>query len=486
MFALGIRLLMDRIVAAQWNAREKGEWPPHPDRVFMALMAAHGETEKPADEAAALRWLEQLSRPALHVCRNHYRRDVVTTYVPVNDTSEPELKGKLLAPMGSLPIGRVRQPRQFPAIVPEDPTFFLIWSEHLRLDTHRAALERLCTKVTYLGHSSSPVLMWVEDNPPAPTLIPEDGEARERLRVFGPGRYEDLSRRHADGIRPQPSLWQGYSAPDPQPARGIARSAFDDNLIILRQTDGRRFSLESTQLLVHALRDTLMSRANLHPAPEWLGGHDSEGKQSRQDHLAIMPLGFVGREHADGHLLGLALAIPRAFSDATVAELARLLEAEPEYVYIRLVLGRSGSCTLELEDREDTARPFTLRPSTWTEPSKQWATVTPVVLDRFPRRELTAETIVAAACVRAGLPQPTEVRVGRAPLLAGVPHSSSFPPLPHREGRPPRQFMHARVTFPEAVRGPVMIGAGRYLGYGVCRPLDGSTRAHTGSREEEP
>ena len=44
MFALGIELLMRRAVIARWDKREEPEWPPHPDRAFMALVAAWGES----------------------------------------------------------------------------------------------------------------------------------------------------------------------------------------------------------------------------------------------------------------------------------------------------------------------------------------------------------------------------------------------------------------------------------------------------------
>ena len=36
--------------------------------------------------------------------------------------------------------------------------------------------------------------------------------------------------------------------------------------------------------------------------------------------------------------------------------------------------------------------------------------------------------------------------------------------------RSPRPLTHAEVEFPVPVRGPVLIGAGRYSGYGTCRP----------------
>jgi hypothetical protein len=35
-----------------------------------------------------------------------------------------------------------------------------------------------------------------------------------------------------------------------------------------------------------------------------------------------------------------------------------------------------------------------------------------------------------------------------------------------------RRHTHAILVFDEPVRGPVLIGAGRYRGYGFCRPLE--------------
>lgn len=35
-----------------------------------------------------------------------------------------------------------------------------------------------------------------------------------------------------------------------------------------------------------------------------------------------------------------------------------------------------------------------------------------------------------------------------------------------------RQLTHAVIRFPETVRGSVLLGAGRFVGLGLCRPLD--------------
>jgi CRISPR-associated protein Csb2 len=53
----------------------------------------------------------------------------------------------------------------------------------------------------------------------------------------------------------------------------------------------------------------------------------------------------------------------------------------------------------------------------------------------------------------------------------GVPPSHVFPRLVRKDGGERRQA-HAIVVFEEPVVGPVVIGAGRYRGYGVCRPVE--------------
>ena len=68
MIAIGIRYLNGWSMAAAADGSDKStaEWPPHPDRLFMALAAAHFETDRDPAERSALLWLEQQAAPALH------------------------------------------------------------------------------------------------------------------------------------------------------------------------------------------------------------------------------------------------------------------------------------------------------------------------------------------------------------------------------------------------------------------------------------
>jgi CRISPR-associated protein Csb2 len=390
--------------------------------------------------------------------------------------------------MGTMPLGRNRQPRAFPAVVPDEPTFHLIWDAVDVPAEVQPALEQLCRNVTYLGHSATPVRVWIDPNPGTPTLFPNPVRAAVRLRVPTKGRTEYLRDRHKAGLRPQPSLWEGYGPKVEDRDAGVwEQGPFDPGLFVFRQIGGRKFALESCGIVADAIRQELMRRHGADP-PEWVSGHAPDSSPSKQPRPAYVPLGFVDAEHADGHLLGVAVSIPRDF--AHTEELFRLLgrhdgnnpqaiEAGVPYLGVPVknphLQGEDGKdreiglLELELDERPEGRRQQSLKSFTWIGPARVWATVTPVMLPQFPRRDLTQEEVIAQACVDAGYPRPVAVRVSFAPLVRGVPHSRAFHVKP-RNGRPPRPLTHAEVEFPVPVRGPVLIGAGRYSGYGTCRP----------------
>lgn len=541
MFALGVEFLMRRAVMARIDNRDEPEWPPHPDRVFMSLVAAWGEAGEDPDQRTVLEWLENIpDPPSLSVTLEASKRTPFTSYVPVNDNEKPlekdpqTKKETLFAVMGSFPIGRNRQGRQFPTVVPTSETFFLRWEIEVP-SGFRPILDRICSLVTYLGHSASPVRMWIADKVPDATLVPNDTEPAMKLRIFGRHRLQYLENRFNRGaiethdnaqerlnelreqwkvargkakselkerlreeervlndqfpngppqtLRPQPSLWQGYAPPRKEPDAEVVEGPYDAGLFVLRELSGNRhYALESCGMIADAIRKELMNRSGSSP-PEWLSGHAIDGSPSKQSRPAYMPLGYVGYEHADGHLLGVAIAVPRDFEHTE--ELFRLLgehngknshQIEKGVPYLSVAVRNPhlenreiGRLELELDDRPEGRRQTTLKSFSWTTPSCVWTTVTPVMLPQFPRRGLSTEEVVSKACVDAGYPEPVAVRVSFAPLLRGVPHSRAFHVKP-RQGRPPRPLTHATVVFPVSVRGPVLIGAGRYAGYGVCRP----------------
>jgi CRISPR-associated protein Csb2 len=78
--------------------------------------------------------------------------------------------------------------------------------------------------------------------------------------------------------------------------------------------------------------------------------------------------------------------------------------------------------------------------------------------------------MIRQCCVRIGLPAPREVIVTPVTSHRGVPPARAFPFLRRKDGAP-RRHTHAILVFDEPVCGPIILGAGRYRGYGACRPV---------------
>src|SRR5579871_1572811 len=131
MFALEVEYLAGRSVATARHDRELAEWPPHPGRLFCALVAACHESDLTADEREAGRnalcWLEQQDSPAISVSEAS-ARDIISVFVPVNDVKSPDLKpdrvpsaGQIVSALEVLPERRPKQPRFFPSVTPARP-----------------------------------------------------------------------------------------------------------------------------------------------------------------------------------------------------------------------------------------------------------------------------------------------------------------------------------------------------------------------------
>ena len=479
MIAIGIRLLTGWSMATDSADRNRPEWPLHPDRIFMALAAAFFETDGDNAEQEALHWLERQGAPEMWASEATHRT-ATTTYVPVNDSaplsrrmSGTPSRQQVQAGLQLFPENRLRQARQFPVAIPRDPNVYLVWPADPAPEV-REGLRSLCGKVIRVGHSASMVQAWVEEAPPPPNLIPTEGLAQRPLRVPGPGRLEHLAAQYRSNRRPERSRWVSYAPAQPEHRPEIPDGVFDGRLLVLGRVSGSRLGLESTQILVDKLRSAVV-RHCLQPVPEWVSGHTPEGRPSQEPHLALLPLPFVDDEHADGHLLGVALAIPKRIEPAEVGRCLNPVlgfSEEGSLRQVHLYDGPHLDWLLEMERRDSP--PATLRSRAWTRPARRWATVTPIVFDRHPKgreREAQAEAMVAGACERIGLPRPLDVILSAVSLHRGVPHSRSFPPIRRKSDNGRLQHQHAVITFGEPVGGPVVLGAGRYRGYGLCRPV---------------
>lgn len=561
MLALGIRYLRG-IVVGSHGKHDRVEWPPHPARVFMAMVAAHYETGSDEQERAALLWLEALPEsPDIHASEAD-PRGVVTQYVPVNDDSsqfsrDPNTKkAKFFQEIPLTSFRRNRQERVFACASLASDSVFMHWPNAEPTRDMRKALGALCGKVTRIGHSTSLVQVWLADSIPSDLQrwIVNERRATHLLRVAKSGtlveeldrafngkatsRYCELkvveaelasaaeasAKAHAGakaaGVtakakkeaklaadaaknaakaaeeariaefpagepprhRPQISTYAGYAkANEISDAARAAGTVFSPHLVVftLERKDGpfRQLDLACTLALTDRWREALASHANDLDSEtrSLLTGHASDGAPLKNAHVAFLPLAFVSHQHADGRLPGIALALPE---NTSVEMRAAVLRTAARVCKEGLKLGRLGAWKL---DASMMARPLeTLRAATWTahpEGSIQWSTVTPIAYDQHPKSKKKAEylaevaAMIAGGCERIGLPRPREVIVTPVSTHLGSPPAHAFPRLRRKDGSE-RRHTHAILLFEEPVCGPVVVGAGRYRGYGLCRPME--------------
>jgi CRISPR-associated protein Csb2 len=243
---------------------------------------------------------------------------------------------------------------------------------------------------------------------------------------------------------------------------------FGDGWIILRAVHGsthRPLPIKLVSVMTRALREAVLAALGDSSSPQ-ISGHEADGSPTQSPHIGFVALPDVGHMHAHAGVLGLAI-VPSVNLNA--GDAARLNSAVRS---INRLYWKGGEINVEpLSDRHERV---TLRSSTWCRPSRSWATVTPFVFDRFPksgRWSPEAEAQVMQACEYAGLPKPCRVALVQVSPVLGVPTVNQFPLWMRKAGSSARLQSHVVVEFDERVSGPVMIGAGRFFGYGLCRPV---------------
>jgi len=574
MFAIAVELLCGRYTAMQFNDRDRPEWPPHPARLFSAMMAAWADADEPDPaERSALRWLEEQDPPLIR-CGEAYRRSVVTHFVPVNDptalsrdvsrsyvlladaraavheaeqsgderairrartslaraeakaradgTRAGTATGRETPSVGDrarevLPEFRGKQGRTYPTVVPDETTVWFLWpdtepGEQLRI------LDGLLGRVARIGHSSTLVACRCADGALSPTWVPGRGRGGTRLRVPRAGLVDRLERayasHHGEEPRTLPAGMSDYHPPGvPQQAPRVPFLGGDWYLLGISRRQ-RPPSATQSLTIARAARNSLLVHCD-QPVPEILSGHQrSAGTNGptpplERPHLAVAPLLNAGSRYGDGAVFGIALILPAACSDDDRGVVERAIRSWWAAGFELLLPARSGGQPVRLEledlgiDRADGERGWldpavsgrrkTTRRDYWCRAARRWLTVTPIALDRFPgnlrsreprareRAEQEAVASIARACVFAGLadlPEAVRVAIRLDAPLTGIPASPGgrrragvlqFPGYQTGTGTP-RACVHAEIEFAEPVEGPVLVGAGRYLGYGLCLP----------------
>jgi CRISPR-associated protein Csb2 len=118
MFAIRVTFLMGRVYSAVFDdgdSKVEPEWPPHPSRLFSALVSAWGDGGGEEELKPALEWIENQEAPTIHA-GDCTPRKLVQAFVPVNDTV-------------SMPEERARKPRTFPSATLTQPDVYFVWKD---------------------------------------------------------------------------------------------------------------------------------------------------------------------------------------------------------------------------------------------------------------------------------------------------------------------------------------------------------------------
>lgn len=510
-----------RYVAASWDDKEKAEWPPHPARLCLALIdTLHRTGNRPSDRAA-LQWLCKQNAPSSITlpCESFVSiRKMDGFFVPQNPSAAKNIK-------------HTRKARSFPSVFldPDQPTVFFHWEKADLPDEHRTPLAVLLSGIPRFGHSSSLVIASLAETTPSHS---EDWRIIQAisseqpvtpdvaLRVPWPGllesaedafdeknRTEEMAAlikknttARKDGSLPKPAAsprgrhdprhqWQGYAV---QSLTDIPGTPWSPEILILFMT-GDRLGLQSTLQLTEVFHKTILDHWHRHPEfdqiPAWISGH-TEGSYGEKTaatktcHLASFPLPFVDHVHADGHLLGLAIALPKPETigitrGEVIGTWRKALQAMATENGTIALTPPDKSWQIELTPETSPKPRQALSSSRWTHSSTTWTTVTPIILDRHPKPHFkkdpvawqeSCRKIIQQACENLGLPTPNHIAPSPYSPLKGVPPAPAMPTPKRREGRPARFHVHATITFPEKITGPLLIGAGRFRGYGLCLP----------------
>ena len=500
------------------DGRYHGErdWPPSPARLFQALVAGVG-LGGPLGNAdrKALEWIEKQDPPLIAAPTGWRPRRGVLFYMPNNDSDR--IGGDPLR-MAKIRTGKkVFRPRFFDAAVP----FVYVWplADAGGDDQNARAICSLAERLYQLGRGIDMAWAWGEilDNREIEELLskhpgrvfrPLPGSGTTVLTCPCPGSLESIERRHrAFGERfryEQHGRSQKAIFRQPPQARFRAvsyESPFSCHLYELRDPaiEGRlaRWPLARASALVTCLRDGARERlirvlsGQRATIERVLVGRKPDGTNDgpTEDRVRIVPLPSIGHVHADREIRRVLVDVPPTCP-------LRPDDVRWAFSGLDLVDSETGEVRAVCTPVDDSGflRHYGLDGDAR---HHVWRTVTPIAVpeatprrrtdrgrqDQEPKtgRERAQEQarVASAVCqalrharVRASV---RTVRVQREPFESNGARVEAFA---GKTRFAKERLWHVELRLQAPVRGPLVIGDGRFLGLGVMAPLTMTTGIH--------
>jgi len=483
-----------------------------PYRLFAALVDAHksGDTDDRdiAAERAALLWLEGCEPPSFRVGNVHFPPKGGVRFAAATMVGRDKME--------YLPDFRLKHVAEWPECFPEGPTY-VVYEEDAGV--HRRALEALCRRVVWLGRSESLVEVCVVDAWPVPDLAPGGAHV---VRLPYKGLLSDLELAWEREIRHNSWRTVGYGAPaSAVDGEDVVKQSALGIMEVYRLSSDRVVLASTWDSLLRSLRGEFLRRVaagigqdGSTPLPSVLSGHEPDGSPALSPHISFLPLIEAGHAYASGRVVGVAVALPVGVGhgDPAYRLMIDALDAMERFAWTDI------RCEVGLKRLPPNMRPpgasLDFRRLRGYGGAKEWATVLPMVFDGFPKKRATPEgvlkqwkTLVRKALERGGLKAEIEMEVGDAaqemalsaldggpplrvsidivncsPLHGAVDARLLRPDTRDRQGRE-RGLAHVVLRFDRPVVGPIVIGAMRHKGYGLCLPLAPDDRAVVNGKE---
>ena len=470
-----------------------GDGPPAPARLFQALVAGTAKGAELSDtDKAALEWLETLAAPIIAAPAARTGQPF-RNYVPNNDLDK----------FGGNPrrISEIRTPKTIrPQIFDAEIPLLFIWTFNDGVDDekHARTVCQVAERLYQLGRGVDMAWVWTEllDADEIETRLahhggvvyrPSEGGAGKALLCPRKGSLASLKERYDANRTRFTSVKQGRKIqqlfsqpPKPRFAKVAYTTPAHRFLFEMRAATSESFApwpSERVTELVLNLRDKAESRLK-EALPKASGTIDrvligqNAAEADKAARVRIVPLPSIGHPHTPPGVRRVLVNIPPncplraddigwAFSGLTethptTGEMWNLVRTEE-----RGMLEHYG-----IDGKEQQG-------------FRVWRTVTPVALPaiRTGRKttgakrvagEAKAARAVMQALRHVGETTPVEsIRVQREPFDRNGTRAEAF--------AMPERFMahnlrHVEIAFSQAVRGPLVIGNGRYLGLGLMAP----------------
>jgi CRISPR-associated protein Csb2 len=453
----------------RWSEDEL-EFPPAPARLFQALIAgshcgAYGVVHTDARDRA-LRWLETLELPVIEAPTVCQTGAGITNYVPNNDNK----------------LEHVRTAKSFLAkVFPADATLIFRWrfAASVEAEENAAVVCAMAKLITHLGQHQDVVYASgavTDDDATAdgaflPAERPDGDWASPTSGALAAyqERYQAWLRGEDKDNVPIPLRRTHYRPPN--------AISFDAPMALFElwrdEDERRRFDPRELRQPAAMVRHALIEWKKTHPefirhygeelAVRLIAGHEAD-QQHDGSHIACIPIPSLNAEgKADGWLRRVLL-IGYGCGDAVAKE---LFDSVTDGINGALLMdrGKPAGFLKKAGLNDGVLRLFIGKGQ------RVWRTVTPIILTGLMRRGRGAEALIARALKQAGVNENDveSIAAFSGPIVPKTVHALDY----HIEknsylAQTPRY--HAELIFKRPVEGALVIGRGRYCGFGLMMP----------------